>query len=110
MSYPRRARADQVAKRVNTAVELLAGGMTVIDATVTLARRHRLSERQARRYVERARDEGTVEFAGSKVVFTVKVPGVLARRVRRAARATGQTISALVAQALTEFLERQDRG
>ena len=39
--------------RVNTAAELLADGMTVIDATVSLARRHRLSERQARRYVER---------------------------------------------------------
>lgn len=110
MSQGRRARADQVAKRVNIAVELLAGGMTVVDATTALARRHRLSERQARRYVERARDEGTVEYAGSKVVFSVKLPAALARRVRRAARATGQTISALVAQALTEFLERQDRG
>jgi predicted transcriptional regulator len=43
-------------------------------------------------------------------VFTVKLPAALARRVRRAARATGQTISTFVAQALTEFLERQDRG
>jgi Ribbon-helix-helix protein, copG family len=106
----RRARADQVAKRVNTAAELLAGGMAVADATVTLARRHRLSQRQARRYVERARDEGSMDVPGPKVVFTVKLPAVLARRVRRAARATGQSISALVAQALAEFLDRQDRG
>lgn len=106
----RRARADQVAKRVNTAVELLDDGMTVIDATVSLARRHRLSERQARRYVERARDEGAMEVAAPKVVFTVKLPAALARRVRRAARTTGQSISGLVAQALAEFLDRQDRG
>lgn len=106
----RRARADQVAKRVNTASELLASGMTVLDATVALARRHRLSERQARRYVERARDEGSMEVTGPKVVFTVKLSAALARRVRRAARATGQSISALVTQALAEFLERQDRG
>ena len=106
----RRARADQVAKRVNTAAELLDEGMTVIDATVTLARRHRLSERQARRYVERARDEGAMEVATPKIVFTVKLPAALARRVRRAARATGQSISGLVAQALAEFLDRQDRG
>jgi len=95
---------------VNTAVELLDDGMTVIDATVSLARRHRLSERQARRYVERARDEGAMEVAAPKVVFTVKLPTALARRVRRAARTTGQSISGLVAQALAEFLDRQDRG
>jgi hypothetical protein len=110
MPEGRRARADQVAKRVNTAVDLLAGGMSVIDATVALARRHRLSERQARRYVERARDEGAMEVAGPKIVFTVKLPVSLAGRVRRAARATGQSISDLVTQALAEFLDRQDRG
>jgi predicted HicB family RNase H-like nuclease len=69
-----------------------------------------LSERQARRYVERARDEGVMEVAGPKIVFTVKLPATLARRVRRAARATGQSISSLVSQALAEFLDRQDRG
>jgi Ribbon-helix-helix protein, copG family len=109
MSEGRRARADQVARRVNTAVELLAEGMTVIDATLTLARHHRLSERQARRYVDRARDEGAMDVATPKIVFTVKLPAALARRVRRAARATGQSISGLVTQALAEFLDRQDR-
>lgn len=110
MTEGRRARADQVAKRVNTAADLLAGGMVVADATVALARRHRLSQRQARRYVERARDQGVMEVAVPKVVFTVKLPAALARRVRRAARATGQSISMLVSQALAEFLDRQDRG
>jgi DNA-binding transcriptional regulator LsrR (DeoR family) len=95
-----------VAKRINTATELLGSGLEVLDATRTLARRHRLSERQARRYVERARDEGTVAVPGAKVVFTVKVPADLVRRVRRAARSTGRTISAVVAQALAEFLDR----
>ncbi len=110
MTGGRRARADQVAKRVNTAAELLAGGMAVADATAALARRHRLSERQARRYVERARDEGTMEITGPKAVFTVKLPVAVARSIRRLARATGRSISALVTQALAEFLERQDRG
>ena len=106
MTDGRRARADQVAKRINTATELLASGMTVLDATVALARRHRLSERQARRYVERARDEGSMEVPGPKVVFTVKLPALVVRQIRSAARTTGQSISAVVAQALTEFLER----
>jgi hypothetical protein len=80
--------------------------MDVIDATRDLARRHRLSERQARRYVERARADGAMEIPGRKVVFTVKLPAVLARQVRRGATATEQSISALVTQALSEFLER----
>ena len=106
MTDGRRARADQVAKRINTARELLDSGLDVIDATRDLARRHRLSERQARRYVERARDQGAVEVPRAKIVFTVKLPSGLARRVRRLARATGQSISAVVTQALTEFLDR----
>jgi hypothetical protein len=106
----RRARGEQVAKRVNSATELLDAGMDVIDATRDLARRYRLSERQARRYVERARDEGAMEIPGRKVVFTVKLPAVLVRRVRKVARATGQSISALVSEALLEFLERHHGG
>lgn len=99
-----------MAKRVNTAAELLEGGLDVIGATRDLARRHHLSERQARRYVERARDDGAMTVPGPKVVFTVKLPGALARRVRRLARATGRSISSVVAQALGEFIERHDRG
>jgi predicted transcriptional regulator len=110
MADGRRARADQVARRTNTAAELLDAGMELIDATRELARRHRLSERQARRYVERARDQGAMEVPGPKVVFTVKLSAGLARRVRRLARATGQSISAVVSQALGEFLDRHGQG
>jgi hypothetical protein len=110
MADGRRARAEQVAKRINSATELLDKGMDVIDATRDLARRYRLSERQARRYVERARDEGATQIPGRKIVFTVKLPATLARRVRRVARATGQSISAVVTEALSEFLERHHGG
>jgi hypothetical protein len=110
MAEGRRAYGEQVAKRVNTATDLLDGGMEVIEATRELARRFRLSERQARRYVERARDEGAMAIPGRKIVFTVKLSAALARRVRRVARATGQSISALVSQALAEFLERHHGG
>jgi predicted HicB family RNase H-like nuclease len=110
MADGRRARGEQVAKRINAAIELLDAGVDVIDATRAVARRFRLSERQARRYVERARDEGAMAVPGRKVVFTVKLPAVLARRVRRAAAVTGQSISSLVSQALSEFLERHHGG
>src|SRR6266508_3840628 len=107
MTDRRRARADERAQRVNAAAELLATGSPVAEAARELARRLGLSERQARRYVDRARTGGQVEVPGAKVVFTVKLPATLARRVRSAARAGGQTISSLVTQALTEFLDRQ---
>jgi hypothetical protein len=106
MSTSRRARADERAQRVNAAVALLAAGHDVAEAVRRLAGRYGLSERQARRYVERARSGGQVQVPGTKVVFTVKLPATLAGRVRAAATASGQTISALVTQALTEFLDR----
>src|SRR5215207_10262794 len=87
MTDRRRARADERAQRVNAAAELLATGSPVAEAARELARRLGLSERQARRYVDRARTGGQVEVPGAKVVFTVKLPATLARRVRRAARA-----------------------
>ena len=69
MADGRRARVEQVARRVNAAVELLDGGMDVIDATRGLA-----------------------------------------RRVRTAATVTGQSISSVVSQAVSEFLERHYGG
>ena len=106
MTPRRRARAEQYARRINAAAQLLASGLDVSAASRQLAKRHQLSERQARRYVERARDEGEVEVPGPKVVFTVKLPREVARAVRQHAKRSGRTIGALVAQALEEFLER----
>lgn len=110
MSPGYRARADQAAQRINAAAALLARGLDLPDAARQLARRHRLSERQARRYLERARAGGPVEVPRSKVAFTVKLAAGVVGRVRRLARRSGRTVSALVTQALVEFLERLDGG
>jgi len=105
MAGTRRARADQYAQRVNAAAKLLARDTESAEAVRLLARWYHLSERQAWRYVEQARDQGTVEVPRPKVVFTVKLPTDLVRHVRRQAKRSEQTISALVAQALKEFLQ-----
>lgn len=105
MAGTRRARADQYAQRVNAAAKLLAVDTDSAEVVRRLARRYRLSERQAWRYVEQARDQGTLEVPRPKVVFTVKLPTDLVRHVRRQAKRSEQTISALVAQALKEFLQ-----
>jgi len=69
-----------------------------------LAGRYGCSVRQARRYIDAAAARGRVEAPEATVVFTVKLPVRLAAAVRAHARASGRTISAVVTQALEEFL------
>lgn len=110
MPEGRRARADERAGRVNAAAELLGEGLAVAQVSRDLARRFQLSERQARRYVERARREGVVEVPEPTTVFTVKLPMGLLDRLRSYAPSSGRTLSSIVAQALEEFLGRVRAG
>lgn len=100
-----RAAAEQVAQRRNAAAALLASGMDTAQAIRQLAHEQQLSPRQARRYVQQAR-QGVVDVPVAKAVLTVKVPGDLLGRVRRYATDTGQTMSWTVSRALEQFLER----
>jgi transposase len=104
MPASRKACADESARRVNTAVELLAMGLSVPEAARRLGRQYRISERQARRYLDRARKTGPVEIPQPKSVFTVKLSNVLVGRVRGYAQLRQRTLSSIVAQALEEFL------
>jgi hypothetical protein len=85
---------------------MLDTGVPLADAARALAERFGCSIRQARRYAERAEEGGRAAVPDSTTVFTVKVPMVLVAAVRARARESGSTISALVTQALTEFLAR----
>lgn len=105
-----RARADEYAERVNAAADLAEAGMPAADAARSLAGRFGCSVRQARRYAERASQSGRAVAPQATTVFTVKLPVRLAAAVREHARAPGRTISAVVAQALEEFLERGRRN
>lgn len=110
MSEGRRARADQRAERINAAAELLDAGFEVADASRQIAGRFGLSQRQARRYVEQAREVGEVDVPEPTVVFTVRLPVSLVGRLRAYAGESGRTLSALVAQAVAELLERLRGG
>jgi DNA-binding transcriptional regulator LsrR (DeoR family) len=110
MKERRRARADEHAIRLNAAAELLAVGLTIVSAARELARRSGLSERQARRYVERARAVGPVEIPEPTSVFTVRLPGSLVARLRDYAHGSGRTLGSIVAQAIEEFLARARAG
>ena len=104
MAGGHRAGGAEYAERVNVAAELLEGGAAAAEAARVLAGRLGCSTRQARRYVDRAAARGRVPAPEPGVVFTVRLPARLATAVREHARASGRTISAVVAQALEEFL------
>ena len=105
-----RAGGGEHAERVNAAAELAEGGVPAAEAARVLAGRFGCSLRQARRYVDRATASGRVAVPEATVVFTVKVPARLAAAVREHSRLSGRTISAVVTQALEEFLSRGRRN
>jgi hypothetical protein len=108
---PRRARSDEYARRVNQAMELLAEGAASAEAAQVIARQHRVSVRQGWRYVRHAAQRSQpLEVPEPKVVFTVKVPQSLVERIRAVAASRGQTLSALVTEALEELLRRLRPG
>jgi len=109
MAGDHRAGGAEHAARVNAAADLLDAGVAAAEAARVLAGRLGCSARQARRYVDQAGAAGRVPVPEPGTVFTVKLPGRLAVAVREHARESGRTISAVVAQALEEFLARGRR-
>src|SRR3954468_1047522 len=106
-SYGRgRARGDVLAERVNAAADLLEAGGSASDVARELAGRFGCSLRQAHRYVQRAGVSGHVPVPAPVGVFTVKLPVPLIAQIRAYATGSGRALSAVVAQALEEFLAR----
>jgi hypothetical protein len=99
-----RAGGGEHAERINAAAELAEAGVPAAEAARVLAGRFGCSVRQARRYADQAAASGRVPVPEPAAVFTVKLPVRLAAAVREHARTSGRTISAVVAQALEEFL------
>lgn len=97
------------AERVNAAADLLDEGVRAADAARQLAERFGCSPRQAHRYVQRAGRSGHVAVPSPAGVFTVKLPLPLIAHVRAHAAGSGHTLSAVVGQALEEFLARAHR-
>jgi len=106
MPGDRRAGAAEYASHVNAAAALLDAGVPAAEAARVLAGELGCSQRQARRYLARAAESGRVEVPDDGTAFTVRLPLRLAAAVREHARASGRTISSVVAQALEEFLGR----
>jgi hypothetical protein len=95
-----RARGEVLAERINAAADLLERGVPAAGAAGELAERFGCSARQAHRYLQRAGRSGRLPVPVPAAVFTVRLPVPLIARVRARAAASGQTLSAVVAQAL----------
>ena len=100
----RRAYADEYAVRVNRAA-VLVRELVPADAVRALQAEFDLSERQARRYVNVAlgQPEG-VPVPERTMVFTVRLAPSLIGGLRERAGATGQTLSAVTADAVRGYL------
>ena len=106
-----RANEAQRVTRVNQALDWLQAGLSPSEAARQLASTTGVSFRQACRYVEEAqRLKAPLAFAGTKVVFTVKLPEELVDRLHRYSESTVQTLSQIVSQAIAAWLRRGGRG
>lgn len=100
----RRAYADEYAVRVNRA-SVLVRGLLPADAVGALQAEFGLSERQARRYVNVGLREPEGVFVPERTtVFTVRLAPSLIGGLRERAAATGQTLSAVTAEAVRGYL------
>ncbi len=100
----RRAYADEYAVRVNRAA-VLVRDLSAADAVRVLQAEFVLSERQARRYVNVGlREPEGVVVPERTMVFTVRLAPSLIGGLRKRAAATGQTLSAVTAEAVRGYL------
>lgn len=100
-----RSTDSQKAERLNTAHGLLARGLSVTEAALSLSREFAMSRRQAYRYIEEAQLIGRpVPVVEPAAAVTFKLPPHLVDAVRARAAAEGTTISEMVSRALRAFL------
>jgi hypothetical protein len=100
----RRAYADEYAVRVNRAAVLVCD-LVPADVVRALQAEFVLSERQARRYVNVALEQPDgVVVPERTAVFTVRLAPSLIGGLRERAGATGQTLSAVTAEAARGYL------
>jgi adenylosuccinate lyase len=106
-----RSSESKVVRRLNATLDLLKEFRSTEEVVGALSRQFGMSRRQAYRYIREARQAADKrEIPEEKVTFTVKLPSSLVVRLKGLAASTGQSLSALVAEALESFLRRGRHG
>lgn len=95
----------QKTQRLNAAHGLLARGLSVAEACVSLSDQFAMSRRQAYRYVQEAQALAAPRaLTEAAIAVTFKLPPSLVEAVRRRAVVDGTTLSETVARALSAYL------
>jgi len=94
--------------RINAAHELVKTKEPLASAASILAKRFRVTSRQAYRYLESAlQNSAPLEIPDAKAVLTVRLPVGLITRLRSRPRPPGQSLSDFVASALSAALAKE---
>ena len=106
-----RAQNTELAKRINQAFTLLQKNKLQPQIVARLMEKYGVSVNQAYRYIQLAREiNEKMAIPESSVVFTVKLPPTLIRRIKKLSGSKGLSISKVVHTALEEFLAKKDHG
>jgi len=106
-----RARNSELVKRINQAFTLLQKEKPQPQIVERLMQKYGVSQIQAYRYMQLAREiNEKMAVPESSVVFTVKLPPTLIRRIKKLSGSKGLSISKVVHTALEEFLAKKDHA
>lgn len=104
-----RAQNTELAKRINQAFTLLQKNKLPTQIVEQLVEKYAVSVNQAYRYIQLAREiNEKMAIPESSVVFTVKLPPTLIRRIKKLSGSKRLSISKVVHTALEEFLAKKD--
>lgn len=106
-----RAQNSELVRRINGAFTLLQKGKPQPQIVEQLMKKYGVSQIQAYRYIQLAREiNEKMAIPESSVVFTVKLPPTLIRRIKKLSGSKGLSISKVVHTALEEFLAKKDHA
>lgn len=106
-----RSQKPELAKRINQAYDLLKKEKPQFQIVEYLMEKYGISQIQAYRYVQQAKENNEkVAIPENSVVFTVKQPPSLIKRVKQFAKSKEMPISRVVRAALEEFLAKEGHG
>jgi hypothetical protein len=104
-----RSQNSELVKRINGAFTLLQKEKPQPQIVEWLMGKYGVSLVQAYRYIQLAKEiEEKMAIPESSVVFTVKLPPTLIKRIKKLSKSRRLSISKVVHTALEEFLAKKD--
>jgi hypothetical protein len=106
-----RAQNSELVKRINSAFTMLQKEKSQPQIVELLVEKYGISQVQAYRYLQLARAiNEKITVPESSVVFTVKLPPTLIKRVKKLSKSKRLSISKVVYTALEDFLAKKDHA